>query len=174
MDNVIFYKLVGEVKQQCRFARMAYLEMRNSLPAMEAEKTFFHTHGFLSHAAAVSHLLWPRRKESAERGKGLRADLKVADGSCLRLTGLLEQLEREDEMLEDWAARQENKNYVDMSVMAMGTMAGFKEDNFHRYLDSENFKMRLRGVECDLRQVSDELQKVESAADLWQRTHNPW
>lgn len=174
MDNVVYYKLIGEVKQRCRFAQFAFRELRNSLQAVDSEKVFFYTHALLDHALEVSKLFWPRREQSQERGKSLREDLKVADSSSVRLGSVREQLERGDEQLEDWISRQENKNYVDMNVMAQGTMAGFKADNFHRSLDPENFKLRLRGEDCDLRHLSDELQKIESAADLWQRTHNPW
>jgi len=174
MDNLLFYKLVGEVKQQCRFGELAFKNLRALLQSMDSEKIFFNVYALLHHALRVSDLLWPSRAESRERGEQLRKGLGVGDASPLRLAAVREQLGREDEQLEDWAAGLENKNYVDMNVMAQGTMAGFKEDNFHRSLDPENFKLRLRGVNCDLRQLSDELHKVETVAETWLRTRNPW
>ena len=174
MDNLVLYKLVGEVRQQCRFAEIGFRELRGALPAMDSERVFFHVHSFLACAAAVSCWLWPKRPESAERGNRLRAELKVEDQSPLKLGGVRDPLAREDEQMEDWITGLENPNYVDMNVMALGTMAGTKEDTFHRDLDPEHLRFRHRGVEFDLRQISDELRKLQAAADIWQRTHNPW
>lgn len=85
-----------------------------------------------------------------------------------------DQVERPDERLEDWMATLENRNFVDMNVMPVGTIAGFKPDNFQRSLDPENFRLHLRGQACDLRQVADELRKVDNTAQTWLRTHQPW
>ena len=52
---------------------------------------------------------------------------------------------------------------MEMNVMPVGTMAGFKADSFQRSFDPENYRLHVRGVACDVRKVSDEMRRVESA-----------
>src|SRR5512137_3008843 len=102
MDNQIAFKLLEELRQQCRFAQYAFQHLRNSLNAIEAEPVFFYAHAFLAHAVNVSRLLWPERAESGGRGDYLRGELKIAEGSALRLRDYRAQAGRSDERLEDW------------------------------------------------------------------------
>jgi hypothetical protein len=174
MDNQVIYRIVEETRLQCRFALFAYQNLRASVQALDQEKVFFFVHAFLHHAGNVSTLLWPVRPESKPRGEKLRGDLKVADNSALQMRDFRVQLERYDERFEDWVSDIEHRNYVGMNVMPLGTLGDFKPDNFHRSLDPEEFKFHWRGHFCDLRQVHDELRKVEASIQAWLRTHNPW
>ena len=174
MDNRIFYKTVEEIRQQCRFAQLAFVALRTSLNEQDPERCFLHVHAFLFHATTVSRFLWPARAESRERGDQLREALKVAPDSPLLLPGVRRQTEGFDEAFEDWIHALDNPGYMDMNLMPTGTISGFKADTFQRSLDPETFKLVLRGAECDLRKVTDELRKIDAAIQQWLRTHNPW
>ena len=174
MDNQLFYKLVEEVRQQARFAQFAYQNMRTSLAGMDSERVFFYVHAFLGAVANISRLLWPLRPESKARGDQLRAELKVDDGSPLRLADFRQHLDQFDEWLEDWASSLEQRNYVDMNIMPQGTISNYKQDAFHRNLDPETFQFWFRGDLCNLRALSDELRKLEAAVESWVKTHHSW
>jgi hypothetical protein len=174
MDNRVFYKTVEEIRQQCRFAQLAFVTLRTSLNEQDPERCFLHVHTFLFHATMVSRFLWPARADSRERGEKLREALKVEPDSFVLPADMRRQAEGFDEAYEDWLNALDNPGYMDMNLMPAGTISGFKADTFQRSLDPETFKLILRGAECDLRRVSDELRKIESAIQLWLRTHNPW
>ena len=61
MNNQVVFKLLEEVRLQCRFGKLAYENLRTSLQAMDPEKTFYHVQALLGHACQVSRLLWPAR-----------------------------------------------------------------------------------------------------------------
>lgn len=174
MDNQLFYKLVEETRRQCRLARFAFQNVRSNVNTLDSEKVFFFVDAFLGHVCNVSRLLWPERESSKSRGERMRAELKIADDSPLRLRGIRPQLERFDERVEDWLELPENRNSLDMNLMPQGTISDFKPDRFHRSLDPETFQFSMRGNECELRRVSDEIARLESALQSWFRTHNPW
>lgn len=174
MDNPALFKMVQELRQQVRFSLMAFQNLRAVLNEQDVERAFFQVDAFLAHAAGVARLLWPARPESKPRGDRLRQELKVAETSPLELPGVREQVERFDEAFEDWLLSLENRSYVDMNLMPVGTVQGFPKDVFQRSFDPQTFRLQLRGVACDLRKVSDELHKLDGAAQQWLRTHNPW
>jgi hypothetical protein len=174
MENVIAFKLLEEIKQQCRFAQFAFQNVRTQLNALDQERVFFFVHAFLGHAFHVSRLLWPARESSKPRGDFLRAELKIADNSPLLMREMREHIERPDDWLEDWMQNLANPSYVDMNIMPQGTISDFKQDAFQRSLDPDTFRLTYRGDPCDLRQLATELQKLEAAAQTWLRSHNPW
>jgi hypothetical protein len=174
MDNRIFYKTAEELRQQCRFAWIAFQNLRTALNEQDPERVFYHVHAFLAHATMISRLLWPVRAESSARGERLRTELKVTADSPLALAGFRAQVERFDEAYEDWLLALDEPNYMDMNLMPAGTTSGFKADKFQRSLDPDTFKLHLRAAVCDLRKISDEVRRLESAIQQWLRTHNPW
>ncbi len=174
MNNQVVYKLVEEVRLQCRWGKLAYENLRASLQAVDMDKTFFYAQALMGQAARVSRLLWPARATSKARGEQLRAELKVTEASPLNLRELRPRLEAADEHLEDWIGTLEAPTYRDFNVMAQGTMSAFKQDTFQWNLDPDTYKVVFRGEPCDLRRLAEELQRVESAAHVWLRTHNPW
>jgi hypothetical protein len=174
MDTKAFYRMVEELRQQCRFALLAYQNVRSALNEHDPERVFFQVHALLSHTVSVSRLLWPARAESAARGERLRQELKVGAESPLRLAGCRGQVDRFDEAYEDWLLGLEDPSYMDMNLMPVGTVQGFKADSFQRSLDTQTLRLFFRGTACDLRKVSDEIRSLESATQHWLRTHNPW
>jgi hypothetical protein len=174
MNNQTAFKLLEEIRQQCRFAQFAFQNVRTSLNALDQEKVFFFVHAFLNHAWQVSRILWPARTESSARGEFLRCELKVPDSSPLFLREMRPHLERPDEWLEQWMESLASPGFVDMNIMPQGTISEFKPDAFQRSLDPETLRLTFRDDPCDLRPVAAELQKIEAASQSWLRTHNPW
>ena len=174
MNNQIFFKLLEEVRVQCRFGKFAYENLRKSLQGMDAEKTFFYVQAFLNHTGNVSRWLWPARPESKARGERLRTELKATDASPVNLRDLRVHLEASDEQLEDWIGAMENPGCLDFNIMPQGSISGYKQDTFQRSLDPDTNKLVFRGETWDLRRIADELHRIESAVQVWLRTHNPW
>jgi hypothetical protein len=168
------FKLLEEIRLQCRFATLAYESVRSNVQAWDPEKTFFYVHALLSHTANVSRLLWPARAESKARGDWLRSELKVTDESPIKMGNLRNSLEASDEQFEDWVAAMETPSYLDFNIMPQGTTQGYRQDVFQRNLDPDTFKLVFRGTSCDLRQIIDQLHRIDSAAQTWLKTHKPW
>ena len=174
MKNTVLFKLFEEIRLQCRFGKLAFENVRTSLQAMDPEKTFFHAQALLGHAGQVSRWLWPARAASKERGERLRQELHVGDDSPLRLRDLRSRLEAADEHLEDWIAAMESPAYLDFNIMPQGGIGAFKQDNFQRSLDPDTLQLVFRGDNLDLRRLAEEFHRLESAVQVWLRTHNPW
>jgi hypothetical protein len=174
MDPQIAFKIVEELRFQSRLAQFAWQNLRTSLQGLDGEKTFFFVQALLDHALFTSRLLWPERPASQDRGDWLRQAVKVPEDSPLRLRGLREQLERPDEQFEDWLVSLGNKNYVDLNIMPQTALGETKPDTFQRSLDPDTYKLILRDVTCDLRQIAEACKQLDGAAAAWQRTSKPW
>lgn len=174
MNNPILFKFVEEIRLQCGLVRIANENMRASVQGLNAERTFFYVHALLNHVAAVSRLLWPERESSLARGERLRGELKVGEQSALKMRDLRRHIDRADESFEDWLAGLETVDYLDFNIMPQGTMQGYKQDRFQRNLDPDTFRLEFRGARCDLRELFSELLRLEAAAQVWLKTHNPW
>lgn len=174
MNNQVLFKFVEELRQQCRWGKLAFDNLRVSLQGLDNEKTFFHVHALLSHAEKASRLLWPAREESRPRGAKLRAELKVVDDSPINLRAWYGRFAASDEQLDDWIALMERPDYVEFNVMPQGSLGGYKQDSFQRSLDPETFHLVFRNESFDLRKLATELHRIETTAQAWLRNHNPW
>lgn len=174
MSGLFVFKFLEEISLQCRFASLAYEKLRANVQAWDPERTFLYVHALLNHAGNVSRLLWPVRAESKARGDRLRSELKIADESPLKMGIWRRAVEAPDEDFEDWIGAMETPNYVDFNIMPQGTTQSYRQDVFQRNLDPETFKLVFRGTQCDLREVMGQLRRIESAAQRWLKTHNPW
>ena len=134
----------------------------------------FYAEAFLTRAANVSRLLWPDNPEFNERGEKLRAELQVDPAADLALAEHRAQAAAYDANLLEWARASEHRDFVSVNLMAMGTLGGFKEDQFHRNLDPETLRYSFEGISVNLRQLQKELQKIEQQAQNWLKLHNPW
>jgi hypothetical protein len=174
MNNQLLFKFLEEIRLHCRFGRFAFENIRSSVQGYDPEKTFFYVDALLSQARSVSSLLWPEREVSKARGAQLRSELKATDDSPLKMREWRKNFEASDEHFEDWIAAMEAPSYADFNIMPQGTMQGYKQDTFQRNLDPDSFQLVFRGQPCNLRQIANELQKIESTAQTWLKTHNPW
>ena len=168
------YRFVEELRQQCRFALVAFQQLRSAVNEFDQERVFVHAHSMVSHAAAVACLFWPARETSIARGEWLRREFPVAGTSPLQVVALRTSTKRPDESFEDWLGTLEKPDYVDMSVMAVGTLSGFKEDVFQRQLDPDALRFGFRNGVVDLHGLGQELRRLEGACQAWMKTHTPW
>ncbi|MCP5525335.1 MAG: hypothetical protein H7A47_00830 [Verrucomicrobiales bacterium] len=174
MDAQFLFRFVGEVRRECRLSRLANTELRGALAALDPERTAFFVRALLTHATAVSRLLWPDRPAAAPRGETLRQALNVDASSPIRLPGLLKHVFQPDEAFETWLHRLPTPDYLDFNLMPAGTLAGSRQDTFQASLDPDTLEFNLRGDTANLARTSEALLRLENACDLWLRTHNPW
>lgn len=174
METRVLFKYVEEVRRECGLARMATGEMRTALAALDPVRASLFVRSVLTHAVAVSRLLWPERAESAERGATLRQELKVPEPSPLQLATLRKHTARPDETYEDWLKRLPEPDYLEFNLMPAGTMAGSKEDTFQADLDPDTLEFTFRGDAANLAKVNEALRQLDTACERWLRTHNPW
>ena len=174
MDNPLIFKLFEEVLLQCRQARHAWSSISAKVTANEPELALFYVDGFLSRALNVSRLLWPDNPDSAERGDKLRSELDVEGDLELKLAEFRRLAADYDDKLVDWASSAEHRDFVGVNLMPLGTLDGFKEDQFHRSLDPDTLKYSFEGKLVNLRQLQKDLQRIERLAENWHKLHNPW
>lgn len=174
MDNPTLFKFVEETRQHSRFGQLAFAALRSALNAMDSERAFAATHALLHHAVIVSRLLWPERADSAPRGEALREALKPDADSPLRLARWREIAVRPDEHFETWLTGLEAPNFVDFNLMPQAALGGFRPDQFQHNLDPDTFDFAYRGERCNLQKLMTALQRLETAAQVWLRSHKPW
>jgi hypothetical protein len=174
MNKPVLYRMVEELRQQSRFAQLAFQTLRVRVNEGDPERVFLEVHALLGHLVMLSRLLWPARPSSLERGTTLQAEMKIAPENPLRLAGARDQVERLDEAYEDWLLGLPEAGYVDMNLMPTGTMMGSRADTFQRSLDPDTLVLHLRGVPIDLKRTNDAARALETGAQQWLRTHTPW
>jgi hypothetical protein len=174
MDNKALYQTLEEVQLQCKFALFAWSELRNSLPALDSEKTFFFVHGLINHSAVVSRICWPKTESPSNRGAHVREALSIENDSKLNNSSLFLQILEPDQSYDDWLETLGPQEFVGMNIMPQGAIAGLGSDIFHRNLDPESMEFVIRGVSCSLKEMRDELLQLERKAQAWLETHNPW
>ncbi|MBM3883693.1 MAG: hypothetical protein FJ387_28965 [Verrucomicrobia bacterium] len=174
MDKTRAYRLVEEVRLQCRFAQLAYQNLRAAVNTPDTERVFVHAHSVAQHAVNVARLLWPERAASAARGEFLRSELKATDTTPLRGRELLAQAKPSDEQYEDWVATLDNANYVDLNIMPQTALGPGKQDTFQRSLDPDLLQFQFRGETCDLAKLVEEIRRLEGTCQQWLRGHTPW
>ncbi|MFT4587497.1 MAG: hypothetical protein ACI9VS_000508 [Candidatus Binatia bacterium] len=174
MDNPLIFKLLEEILLQCRQAQHAAKSIAAETTMNQPELAVFYAEAFLTRAANVSRLLWPENPEFDERGEKLRAELQVDPDPELALAEYRAQAAAYDANLIAWAKTSEHRDFVSVNLMPLGTLDGFKEDQFHRNLDPETLRYSFEGITMNLRQLQKELQKIERQAQNWLKLHNPW
>ena len=174
MENSFKFKLLEEVRLQCRFAAQALGGATENLQLNDAEKVCFYAHAFVRHATDVGKLLWPKATEATERGKELREACGAPDNAPNEFTAFRELADAFDEKLLAWYGSEEHRNAQPINLMPVGTLGGFPADDFHRSLDPETMQFTFEGVSGNLRQMSDVLKKIDSETEKWLRKNNPW
>lgn len=174
MDNQTLFKFIEEARQQSRFGQQAFAGLRAAVNAMDVERAFAGAHALLLHAVIVSRLLWPERVESAARGEALRTALEPDPAGPLRLARWRELAARPDEHFEAWLTGLERRQFVDFNLMPQAALGAFRADEFQHNLDPDTFEFVYRGESCNLQKLAGALQRLETAAQNWLRSHNPW
>lgn len=174
MNPTRAFKLVETVRQECRLALLAFQNLRTALNEADQERIFLFAQAMAQHAGQVACFLSPSRPAAAARGEFLRTELKVEAGSPLLVPALRSMLERGDEHYDDWVDGLETPNYLEMSVMPQGALAGSSPDVFQRRIDPDSLQFGYRNCSLDLKRLSLELRRLEGISQTWLREHTPW
>ena len=174
MENQFRFKVLEELRLQCRFAGQAFSEMNGNLQLNDAEKVFFYAHAFVRHAVDAGKLIWPEEKDATERGKALREACDAPDEPTKEFLAFRELADSFDLKLLAWYGSEEHRNAQPMNLMPIGTLDGFPADDFHRSMDPDTLQFTFEGVSGNLRQMSDLLKKFDVGAEKWLRKNNPW
>ena len=160
MENSFKFRLLEEVRLQCRFATQALGGATETLQLNDAEKVCFYAHAFVRHAVDVGKLLWPEATEATERGKELREACGAPENAPNEFTAFRELADAFDEKLLVWYGNEEHRNAQPINLMPVGTLGGFPADDFHRSLDPETMQFTFEGVSGKNPSVSEAFPSV--------------
>ena len=167
MDHQQLIKRVEELRQQCRFGKLAWQGLRASLNGMDNEKAFFYIHALLDRARMASRFIWAESEDGAEACEQLRKELKLNDDSALHAPELATFADASEVQFDQWLTGLDHLHYVGMNVMAQGTMAEFRQDAFLRSFDPEIYQFSWYDRMIDVRKIANGLRDVESVAESW-------
>lgn len=167
MEQEQLIKFVEEIRQQCRFAKIAWAGLRSSLNGMDKDRAFFYIHALLDRARMVSHFLWSDNASSNSRAASLREILKVSDSSPIHDSSLKTFADSRDQDFERWLFSLEHSRYLGTNIMPQGAMSEFGQDAFLRNLDPEVYQFTWYDRDIDLKKIFESLRAIESAATAW-------
>ena len=165
MEQTHLIKGVEELRQQCRFGKLAWQGFRSSLNGMDNEKAFFYVHALLDRARMAARFLWS--EGASETSASLREALKVKEDSSLNASDLTFFADADEAQFVRWLSGLDHLHYVGMNIMPQGTMSDFRQDAFLRSLDPDVYRFTWYDRTIDLRKIADALRDVESVADSW-------
>lgn len=167
------FKLVEAVRQECRFAILAFARLRTALNETDQKWVFVCAQAMLQHAGQVACFLVPSLPVPAERGEFRQRELEVEVGNVLLVPALREMLERGNETYEDWVVGLDIPHFLEMTVMPQGALVGSSPDVFHRRIDPDSLRFGFRNWSIDLNCWVRELRRLEGACQTWLRGHTP-
>lgn len=167
MEQQRLAKIVEEVRQQCRFGKIAWQSLRAGLNGMDLEKTFFYIHALLDRAHQTAQFLWPAGTDDAKDGDALRKTLKIPEDSALKTSGLAAFAESGASQFRLWLDGLDHFHFIGMNIMPRGSTSEYRQDVFLRSLDPEVFQFSWRDRVIDLRKIAASLRAIESSADFW-------
>ena len=167
MEKQHLIKRVEELRQQCRFGKLAWQGLRSSLNGMDNERAFFYIHALLDRARMVSRFLWSDGDQDEEASVTTREALKVCDASLLAHAELKTFADATSVQFDRWLGGLDQFHYVGMNIMPQGTMSEFQQDAFLRSYDPELNQFRWYDRSIDVRKIANALRDLESVADSW-------
>ena len=160
-------KIVEEMRQRCRFAKLAWQGLRTVLNRMDNEGAFFYVHGLLDHAGAVGRTLSASEGEARETASRMVELLGIKEANPLLSRELKFFAEADETQFERWLSGLDHYRYLGMNVMPRGATADFIQDTFLRSLDPEVYEFSWYDRSIDLQELMKALQQVESKAEAW-------
>jgi hypothetical protein len=179
MDLMLLRLFQREVERHCQYVLGSWREMRVSLAAGELPRFWWFTHGLLTASANISKALWGQRGKYTDERRELRESLAVSDESPLRPTTFRNHFEHFDERLDEWWHTSTNHNYMDDSVMPLGSVAGLHERDMFRIFDNQTGELRFWGDAYSIPAIIAEVQRLlpiaamEAAKPHWQPPLSP-
>lgn len=196
MDHQTLRMFVREVETQCRLALLGYEELESRVhaifqdspgPFIQDSLSFMRVQCFLSHAAGVSKLFWPKGDDLSDPRKALDAG-SVATVKAREARNYLEHF---NERLEKWSQlsiRPEMRDApLDMVVFPLSEFAGtqksriegFDTTNWLRALDPNEMEFFLRDQRdiskwdtVSLKQLAAGLRTIHERATAWLSSHS--
>ncbi len=164
VDEFILQIFMREVEHQCKFAILAFVDIRNALGRsnVDADRVFLSAHAFLVAVGNVSKLLWPTRTGDQARGEQLREKLGVSEASIIQSRRFRNYFEHFDESLDKWARSSEHKNFVDSNIASVG---GSGTRDIMRNLDPDSLTLTFHGDSYELPRIAEELKPIQKAAE---------
>ena len=159
-----------ELLIQSDYARTSLERMNEILTGERTPALFFReAQGFLSHAAAISRILWPPRAKDTrakDRGKHLLAVLRVPDNHPLRTRTLRDHLEHFDERLDQWCQETTHGGIIDLcigpaSLFVKGAAVG--RGDFLRVYEPDRKVFTFRGDEFNIQELATGVDGIHTA-----------
>jgi hypothetical protein len=162
-----------EVERQCKFALMAYDDLREALRNNDMWRVWYFVQALIYALGNISYLLWPVRPRIKNRGAQLKSSLSVKDDSPLKARAFRDHFTHFDERLDEWALSSENHDYADSNVgitPGKGVLFWFAEGEYLRNIVRTDypaqFDITFRGEALSLlpimKAVQDLAQKAEA------------
>lgn len=169
MDSHVEEQYLRELLLQADYALVSVQQANAVLEAGPQPLFFRELHAFLSHAAAISRLLWPPRDRGrpAGRAEHLRQVLGIGDGHALERRNLRDHLEHFDERLDTWAQETSHGAVIDMNVGPVALIVGgpaVGAGDFIRNFDPQTKIFTFRGDAFNVQQLVDAVGSVRVAA----------
>jgi hypothetical protein len=158
-----------ELLIQSEYARISVERMNEILTERNPRLFFREAQVFLSHAAAISRILWPPRAKDArarDRGEYLRTVLSVPDNHPLRTRTLRDHLEHFDERLDQWCQETTHGGIIDLCIgpassFVKGAVVG--RGDFLRVYEPDRKVFTFRGAEFNIQEIAMGVDSIYSA-----------
>ena len=165
MDSQLQQLFLTEIRHQCRFARMAYIDFFAALNNLQTDQVWYSLQSFLTAAANISKIFWPiKRAPYKERGEFLRNLLNVDQSAPFRIRDPRNHFEHFDERLDDWFLQSTHHNIIDTSIGGDNIING--PIDFMRFFNNERFVFRFRGDEYPINPIRDALEALVAKVEV--------
>jgi hypothetical protein len=169
MESHVEDAYLREILIQAEYGMLAVTSMDDLVREASPVLFFREAQAFLSHAAAVSRILWPPGKSNAiaaARGLHLRTVLTVDNAHSLRTRTLRDHLEHFDERLDRWSQETTHGAIIDLHIGPTSVIGGeaVGRGDFLRVYEPNRKVFTFRGDEFDIQALVTGLEELKAAA----------
>jgi hypothetical protein len=176
---------MGEIRRHALVAQTAVDsldEVFKSMP-VDQNRLFMSVQSFLVSSAMVSKLAWPETKNAEQRaadpvaqwtkdrGKKVRAALKLNKTSALHSKELRNTFEHYDERLDKFTSKSYNTFTLNWTVTTSSSVAAAMGDHedmpMVTWIDPDTLTVRIMTAKTSLRDINAEVQRVGEIAAYW-------
>jgi hypothetical protein len=142
-----------ELKHQCEFAQIAYIDLCNAISSHNAKRLWAALESFLIAATKISIIFWPQKDKYNKRGEDLRKLLSVEDTVAFRNRNARNDLEHFDERLEDWNAKSQLHNIMDSAILPDSSFATGTNMDYLRVFLTRRFVFKFENNEYEINPI---------------------
>lgn len=163
MDDFVLSIFQLEVERQCRWVRLAAVDLNAALHVHDSDRCWASLAALLTAAANVSKLLWGGKGGLKAARRPLRESLGVNDeDSPLYSRRLRNLFEHFDEKIDEWASVDPDGTYVDSNIGPMSL--GIPRERWLRHFDPDTATVTFRGETFELQPLVDAATELERTA----------